>query len=87
MSLLLSPLQLRVIRCAFVNKMLESSSFNKLLTGARECNRMLELAIGNKSRAGSAQRTVSVNLGLADRVKLAAISSAVAPGQLAGLLV
>lgn len=51
--------------------MLESSSFNKLLTGARECNRILELAINQKSRAGHAQRAVSVNMALADRVKLA----------------
>jgi hypothetical protein len=85
MSLLLSPLQLRVIRCAFVNKMLESSSFNKLLTGARECNRMLELAISNKSRAGNAQRAVSVNLARwPPGSSWHAISSAAAPGQFAG---
>lgn len=36
--------QLRVIMCAFVSKMLESSSFNKLLSGAKECHRALKRA-------------------------------------------
>jgi hypothetical protein len=35
------PAQLRLIRRAFVNKMLDSSTFNKLLSAARECNRLL----------------------------------------------
>lgn len=41
--------QLRGIMCAFVSKMLESSSFNKLLSGARECCRAVKRA-ANKDR-------------------------------------
>jgi len=42
----LSPslLQLQTIMCTFVSKMLDSSSFNKLLSGARECHKMLSQA-------------------------------------------
>eukprot|EP00878_Enallax_costatus_P022845 GHUV01024275.1.p1 GENE.GHUV01024275.1~~GHUV01024275.1.p1 ORF type:complete len:537 (+),score=158.41 GHUV01024275.1:657-2267(+) len=34
--------QLRRIQCTFVLRMLESSSFNKLLSGVRECNKLLQ---------------------------------------------
>lgn len=40
----LLPLQLRRIQCTFVLKMLESSTFNKLLSGVRECNKLLKEA-------------------------------------------
>jgi hypothetical protein len=43
-------LQLAQVQCLFVSKMLESSSFNKLLSGVRECNRMLLAAARNGSR-------------------------------------
>ncbi|WIA22029.1 hypothetical protein OEZ85_004379 [Tetradesmus obliquus] len=43
-------LQLAQVQCAFVCKMLESSSFNKLLSGVRECNRMLRNAADSGSR-------------------------------------
>lgn len=39
--------QLRAIMHAFVTKMLESSTFNKLLSGARECHKMLRIASNN----------------------------------------
>lgn len=43
-------LQLRLIRRAFVNKMLDSSTFNKLLSAARECNRLLAEALRSKNQ-------------------------------------
>lgn len=44
MLLLVGP-QLHNIICTFVSKMLDSSSFNKLLSGARECNKILSTAV------------------------------------------
>jgi hypothetical protein len=46
----LLSLQLAQVQCLFVSKMLESSSFNKLLSGVRECNRMLLAAARNGGR-------------------------------------
>jgi hypothetical protein len=43
-------LQLAQVQCLFVSKMLESSSFNKLLSGVRECNRMLVAAARHGNR-------------------------------------
>jgi hypothetical protein len=37
---------------AFVDKMLDSSSFNKLLSGARECHKMLQKASENDEVRG-----------------------------------
>lgn len=45
-------LQLRVIMCTFVSKMLESSSFNKLLSGAKNCYKVLQLSVGKYRQQG-----------------------------------
>ncbi|KAF6260179.1 hypothetical protein COO60DRAFT_1700419 [Scenedesmus sp. NREL 46B-D3] len=70
-------LQLAQVQCLFVSKMLESSSFNKLLSGVRECNRMLvnaardgnrqcgptlKMLVGWMSKEGIVQRILRTNL-------------------------
>jgi hypothetical protein len=39
------------VRCAYVVKRLQSSSFTKLLSGAKECHRILESASSSKKGA------------------------------------
>eukprot|EP00882_Tetradesmus_deserticola_P005884 GHRQ01006196.1.p1 GENE.GHRQ01006196.1~~GHRQ01006196.1.p1 ORF type:complete len:603 (+),score=271.77 GHRQ01006196.1:248-2056(+) len=67
-------LQLAQVQCLFVSKMLDSSSFNKLLSGVRECNRMLinagnrqcgptlEMLVDWMAREGIVQRILRTNL-------------------------
>jgi hypothetical protein len=56
--------QLQAVQCGFVLRMLESTSFTKLLCGVRECNVMLSAA----AQLDSLQHRVLGHAGLDVRV-------------------